>query len=349
MSRRSLLGFVLLNIIVTFVTVFTIINVWTRLAPQPTRQPVSQLFVVVTATLDPRATPAAVRIVTATAQSSPNNLAALNVTPNEAESTTTALAALGAIPTLDPSLLPTGQATVGIAAAESGTPSQAATGNATDANGCQTYSIRKGDTLGSIATTFGVPLADLMRANKLTEADATRLQIGQILTIPLNGCGLATEEPTQTPTRFVVPTPLPTVTLAPTASQSKVEIVQVISPGDITSEGVEIRNVSGGVIQMQNWKLTDSNGHTFTFPEYRMFPGGRVTVYTKAGKNTPIVLYWGEARALWGEAGQTITLMDAEGNVQAKRGVSGDAPGEGSGSDQSSGAGVPTPTESKAM
>ncbi len=346
MSRRSLFGFILLNIIVTFVTVFTIINVWTRLAPQPTRQPVSQLFVVVTATPNPNTTPASVQIVTATGQSSPNTIAALNGTPNEAEGTATALAGFGGIPTLDPSLLPTGQ-TAGITTVQAGT--QAATGSATDANGCQTYAIRKGDTLGSIATTFGVPLADLMRANKLTEADATRLQIGQVLTIPLNGCGLATEVPTATPTKFVVPTLLPTVTLAPTASKTQVEIVQVISPGDITSEGVEIRNVSGGVIQMEKWTLSDSNGHTFTFPEYRMFPGGRVTVYTKDGKNTPIVLHWGQSRALWGEPGQMVTLSDAEGSIQAKRGGLGDAPGSDSGSDQSSGADVPTPTESKVM
>ena len=34
----------------------------------------------------------------------------------------------------------------------------------------------------------------------LTERDLTRLQIGQVLIIPVNGCGLATEEPSPTPT-----------------------------------------------------------------------------------------------------------------------------------------------------
>jgi LysM repeat protein len=236
------------------------------------------------------------------------------------------VAELGTVPTLDPSLLPLSLGTLPGSVTEMaitpGGPTLTPAASATDKSGCPTYTLKQGDIAGSIATNFGVSLADLMRANQLTEADLTRLQIGQVLIIPVNGCGLATEEPSPTPTRFVVPTLPPTVTAMPTASKSLLEIVQVISPGDITAEGVELHNVSGGVIQMQGWKLIDTSGLTFTFPEYRMFPGGHVTIYTRAGTNTPIVLYWGQSRAVWGEPGQEVQIIDAQGTVQASRPVS---------------------------
>jgi LysM repeat protein len=333
MNRRSLLVLIILNVVVTFVVVSAILLVvwpmWQKLTMSPTRAvPLSPpLIVVVTATVDPRATQVAI-VVTATPQSGG---VAMNVaTPGAAEPiTATALAELGTVPTLDLSLLPPSLGTlpgsVTEMASTPGGPTLTPAASPTDKSGCPTYTIKKGDVAGSIATNFGVSLADLMRANQLTEADFTRLQIGQVLIIPVNGCGLATEEPSPTPTRFVVPTLPATVTAMPTASKSLIEIVQVISPGDITAEGVELHNVSGGVIQMQGWKLIDSNGLTYSFPEYRLFPGGHVTIYTRAGTNTPIVLYWGQSRAVWGEPGQEIQIIDANGNVQASRPVSGAA------------------------
>ncbi len=203
------------------------------------------------------------------------------------------------------------------------TPTLAA--SPTDRGGCPTYTVQTGDLATSIATRFGVSLADLMRANQLTEADLTQLQIGQVLIIPVNGCRLATGEASPTPTRFVLPSLPATVTAMPVASKALIEIVQVISPGDITAEGIELRNVSGGVILMQGWKLSDSSGHTFTFPEYRMFPGGRVMIYTRAGTNFPIALFWGQSRAIWGDPGQVVQITDVTGSIQASRPVSGAA------------------------
>jgi LysM repeat protein len=358
MSRRSLLGFVLLNVLVTFVTVFGIIGLWSRLAPQPTRPPsLSMPPIIVTATPDPKGTQIVYVVVTATPQQ--NSVGApLSTTSSDDMTATTAGA--GAVPTLDPSLLPPGPASTPIPGSEGGavgtTPASIAlnttdspAANATDTNGCPTYTIQKGDTAGNVAATHGVSLADLMEANDLTEADLTKLQIGQVLTIPTDGCGLATEEPSPTPTRFVVPTLPPTVTIMPTASASRVEIVQVISAGDITAEAVEIRNASGGVIQMQGWKLTDSKDRIFTFPEFRIMPGGRVTVFTRDGTNTPIVLYWGQPRAVWGDPNQEMLILDSEGTVQVRRTVSGAplATGNVDNVDQSSGSNGFTPTETK--
>jgi LysM repeat protein len=317
MTRRALLTFVVLNVIVTFATVAIIINVWTRVSPQPTpRANVPPLVVEVTKIVMITTTP------DPNQSANPGSTGATPVgTPVTDPGAPTAVLGLSGVPTLDPSLLPPSQNT------PSGTESagiSVVTAAATSEGGCPTYTIKQGDIAGNVATTFGVSLADLMQANNLTERDLTRLQIGQVLIIPVSGCGLATPTPSVTPTRFVVPTLPPTVTIIPTAAKTQVEIVQVISPGDITTEGIEIRNVSGGVIQMQGWTITDSAERTFTFPpEYRMFPGGRVTVYSRAGTNTPIVLYWGQSRPVWTDPALEITILDSKGEVQARRTVSG--------------------------
>src|SRR5260370_10368164 len=66
MKRRSLLGFIILNVIVTFLTVFGVFSLLQRITPQATA-PVSQpLFVVVTATQDPKGTQVSYVIITAT-------------------------------------------------------------------------------------------------------------------------------------------------------------------------------------------------------------------------------------------------------------------------------------------
>ncbi|HVO41785.1 MAG TPA: lamin tail domain-containing protein [Aggregatilineales bacterium] len=314
MRRRSLLAFILLNVIVTFLVTVITLSIYNRIVPVATpRSSVPQL--IITATTDPNVTP---RVIVVTATPPPGSTAVAAV-PSTGSPLGTRNATTGGLQTLDPGLLPSSAAAVNSAQAITLTPPQIGT----DANGCQTYTLKAGDTAGSIANTFSVSLADLMRANNLAERDLTRLQIGQVLVIPLNGCGLATETPTDTPTKFVVPTLPPTSTLAPTAAQANVEIVRVVNPGDITSEAVELHNISGAVLEMKGWTLSDSQGNTFTFPDYRMFNSGRVTVYTRSGgNNTPVVLYWGQRRAVWGSPDAVVTLKDAKGDVQATLGVS---------------------------
>src|SRR5258707_908536 len=198
MSRRSLLGFLFLNVIVTFATVFLIIKVYTSIAPQGTpKAAVPPLVMMITNTPDPRGAEKVFVVVTATLGSS-TDINSGAATPEAAS---------------------TGQATASV----------------------------------------------------------------NIDNIP---------------------------TLAPTASQAQVDVTQVISPGDITAEGIELRNISGGVIQMKGWTVANNSGQKFTFPDYRMFPGGRVTMYTKAGTNTPIVLYWGQSRAAWGADGEKVKVAD---------------------------------------
>jgi len=205
---------------------------------------------------------------------------------------------------------------------------------------CIPYAIQDGDTPFGIAETYGVSGFDIMEINGLTDETATQLQIGDVLIVPLEGCPLtaadivgvqsvdgteevteeATEEATAESTEEITSTPsptvIPTMTLPPTAVNAQIEIVRVISAGDITAEGVEIRNL-GGVVNMTGWTLTDSEGSTFTFPEQRLFTNGMVTVYTRVGQNTPIALFWGQSEAVWGDEGDAIVLANADGEAQA--------------------------------
>ena len=316
MARRSLLTFLFLNVLVTFAVVFLFNLVLPARAPSEPTFRASPLVVIVTATPNPNEPPAVtVMVVTATGQANSGGTApavSLDNTPG--------------VPTLDPALLPSSLGTV-----------ESPTLNPTDPSGCPTYTIQSGDVPSTIANSFGIKTADLLKANDLSEQDATRLQIGQVLIIPVNGCGLQnTATPTDTPTRVVLPTQPPTSTTAPTASSTQLEIMGIVGAGDITSEGIEIRNNSSDVINIENWTLSDGKGNTFTFPNYQMFSGRRVIVYTRAGNNTPFALFWGLSNPVWTDASSNVTIKDAEDATQV------DMPIANIGSTQP----VPTPTAS---
>jgi hypothetical protein len=196
--------------------------------------------------------------------------------------------------------------------------------------GCLPHVVQEGDTPFGIAQLYGADGFRLLAVNGLTEETAISLQIGDVIIVPLEGCPLEapiagdeTEEPTATPTG---PTPTfevtltasvtPTVTLAPTAASAQIEIVDVIRRGDITAEGVRIRN-NGATVNVTGWELSDSQGNVFSFPEQLLFSNAEVTVFTREGQNTPANIFWGRDEAVWGEPGDVLTLRDADGDVQA--------------------------------
>lgn len=94
------------------------------------------------------------------------------------------------------------------------------------------------------------------------------------------------------------------------------EINTVVAPGDQQGERVLIRYLGEDELSLAGWQLEDEDGNTFIFPALRMFSGGAVTVHTRAGVNTVLELFWGLDRPVWA-AGETVTLRDADGAVQA--------------------------------
>jgi LysM repeat protein len=208
---------------------------------------------------------------------------------------------------------------------------------------CILHTIAAGDTPFGIAQQYGANGFTIMQVNNLDDVAATRLQIGDVLIVPLEGCPLdqlpnyrpqsqivsaavttpqatagaeATEEPPAG-----TPAPNATITLAPTAANAQVIIGSISRAGDITAEGITIRN-TGATVNLTGWTLRDAEGNTYTFREFILFSNAEVTVFTRAGQNTPIALYWGRDTAVWGDAGDVAILSDARGNVQASARVS---------------------------
>jgi hypothetical protein len=310
---------VIINVIVTLVVVFVAVSfINSQNANQPANQVVITVPVLITATRDTNATEE-VRIITATPLPGTPGVVSLPTGLIEELNGTAAAA-----PTIDPSLISSDTALQGTATALP--------------ENCILHTVEEGEFPSLIAEEFGASLEDLMAVNGLTEETATFIQIGDVLIVPLEGCSLtaaalqaaeaATEETTtevlaspeatesaETATPTQTPSQVPTATLPPTATNAQVEIVRVISPGDINAEGVDIRN-NGAVVDLTDWQLSNSSGVTYTFPQQRLFTGSVLTVFTRVGTDTPTAKFWGRDTALW-SSGATLTLTDADGQVQS--------------------------------
>lgn len=322
MGRRgSVLTLVVINVIVTLVVVFAAVSfINSQNANQPANQVVITVPVLITPTQDPDQTEE-VRIITTTPLPGTPSVVALPTGLIESLDATTAAAA----PTIDPSLISSDTTLQG-------------TATALPPN-CILHTVVEGDTPFGIAEQYDADGAHLMEVNGLTDETAALLQIGDVLIVPLEDCPLtaadsllsaedATEAPTDvletatpagSPTAAPTATPtasqVPTATLPPTATNAQVEIVRVLSPGDINAEGVDVRN-NGAVVDLTGWKLSNSAGVTYTFPQQRLFTGSVLTVYTRVGTDTPTAKFWGRDTALWSR-GATLTLTDAGGRVQS--------------------------------
>jgi len=69
----------------------------------------------------------------------------------------------------------------------------------------RTYTVRQGDTFGSIAAKFGIAVDDLINANP--DVDPNALPIGQVLAIPTRPAGSETPQPTPTPVNLDIDPP----------------------------------------------------------------------------------------------------------------------------------------------
>jgi hypothetical protein len=199
--------------------------------------------------------------------------------------------------------------------------------------GCIMHMIADGENPSLIAEQYEVSTFSLLTINNLTEDDAFFLQIGDMLVIPLETCPMEifvqsdTAEPGAASaggddgegTPEVTPDGpqvTPTVTLAPTAADAQIEIVEVIGAGDITAEYVFIRN-NGNVIDIGGWTMSDGDGNVYTFPETRrLFTGTGIEVHTRVGESGPIQYFWGRDTAVFGPD-DVVVLTDSDGNVQA--------------------------------
>jgi LysM repeat protein len=200
--------------------------------------------------------------------------------------------------------------------------------------GIVVHVIQGGDTISGLAFQYDVPEADIIAANNLENPNF--LQVGMEIVIPIGGVVEATATftpaptPTDTPIPFEPPSAEMTATAAaeaglvataePTASLAtgdiQIDITEMIGPGQLEQERVVITNNGDGLADMQGWMLSDNEGNVYTFPNFRLWAGGNVTVHTHIGQdgNPPANFYWGKLEAVW-STGETATLANSQGEV----------------------------------
>jgi LysM repeat protein len=174
------------------------------------------------------------------------------------------------------------------------------------------YQVRTGDSLGAIASRFGLSVEALMEANNIT--DPNRVDVGQILIIP------QLEEPTATRTSIPAEptatfTPQPTATEVDPNGEPLIFIDSVIGAGDLATERVMLKRAGSGELSLEGWQLVDEEGLVFTFPQFKLYEAGGVYVYSKAGQPTSVQLFWGLDEPVW-QSGELVTLLDEKGQVQ---------------------------------
>jgi LysM repeat protein len=195
--------------------------------------------------------------------------------------------------------------------------------------------VSAGDTVTGLALQYDVPAEDIIAANNLVDPD--RLQVGMELIIPISGVSeivptwTPPPAPTDTPIPFDPPSARLTATalaeqgILPTSSSGdgspapggfQVEITDVINPGNVDREAVVIYNRGKEMADMRGWTLSDTDGNSFTFSDLRLWPGGSVTVNTRAGQDgSPAFnFYWNKLQPLWSR-GEEATLEDGSGTV----------------------------------
>jgi LysM repeat protein len=174
----------------------------------------------------------------------------------------------------------------------------------------QTYQVSVGETLSDIALAFDISIDELMKINGIVDPNA--LGEGAVLIVPITE-----DEDISTETPTAIPVGQPTLEDTPErVEQVFIEIVAVIGAGDINSERVQIRGTGSVPLLLTGWQLEDESGNVYIFPKINLYNDGAVDLYTKAGIDTVVSLYWGRSESIW-DSGELVTLVDTSGQVQA--------------------------------
>ncbi len=183
------------------------------------------------------------------------------------------------------------------------------------------YQVKKGDTLGGLATEFNISVADIMTVNGLTDPDS--IYEGQILRIPTAPLPTITPTPTLTKTPSATPIPSATATHGPTATktptlapqEAQLAIESVIGAGVIANEHVVLQRYGNGELSLAGWRLEDSSGNAYIFPQLTLYQGVSINLNTRSGEDTVLDLFWGRPYTVW-STGKTVYLYDAQNKLR---------------------------------
>mgnify|MGYP005845814487 CR=1 FL=1 len=215
MRRRSLIVFIIINVFVSLGVVLLALRLANPEGGTTTEPPrVITVEIRITNTPDPNL-PSGVQVVTAT----PSPLPSQVVLPTGLlDETQVAVAATSGTPIADVTVASLPAATIDPAIAGLSAQVQE-TASALPPN-CVLHTLKEGEFPGLVAEQYeGVSVFDLLAVNNLTEESSAFLQIGQVLIVPLPGCGLIGQLEAQTQTAEAIialtPTDTPTVTGTP--------------------------------------------------------------------------------------------------------------------------------------
>lgn len=109
--------------------------------------------------------------------------------------------------------------------------------------------------------------------------------------------------------------PIPTATLPP-IDRTVIEVKNVFGVGDLANEVVVIQRSGEGDLSLTGWRVEDENGSVYTFTDLLLNKSGGVQLYTKAGVDSVIELYWGRSAPVW-KSGEQVRLFDWQNNLRA--------------------------------
>jgi LysM repeat protein len=165
------------------------------------------------------------------------------------------------------------------------------------------YEATAGETLGEIALAHNISLEELMDLNGFTD---DKIGVGTPIVVPDLG-GSQNENDTQIGVSENSPEAV---------SGDLVEIVAIFGAGDLESERVQLRSLAAKSLDLSGWRLRDSDGFEYVFPTIKLFGDGEVHIYSTVGIDNVIALYWNAGQSVW-ETGETVTLLDNSGSIQA--------------------------------
>lgn len=135
-----------------------------------------------------------------------------------------------------------------------------------------------------------------------------------MLTVILIWSALNPASNCQTQTDMIAPNLLSTEPARlPPQNVQPIEIQSVFLPGEADYEKVSLKNTWSDPVNMSGWVLSNGQGDEFVFPAFTLYPNGVINIYSHAGFNNTVELYWNAPTAVWHSGGEAI-LADAEGH-----------------------------------
>lgn len=191
-----------------------------------------------------------------------------------------------------------------------------------DEAGPEIHVVAAGETLGQISSRYDVSMDDIMNANGMSNANF--LFVGQELIIPQPGMAEEVAEEAVPEVQDEAEAENEDAALAPIPTEppgdgaAVIEIAEVVGPGQLPLEAVQIVNNGSREANLAEWKLADQFGNYYEFRAITLFgDGAGIMIHTAEGQDSATDLYWGEEEPLW-SSGDMVILYDAGGQVIAE-------------------------------